>query len=186
MPELALLQESVARLHQVRRAAPLRADLDDALMLARRSHHCLPFDDVDADRLLHVNVGAGLDSRDHRQGVPVVRRRDQHDVEVFLIEHFPVIGVRSRFFLRRLPLGDHIGRVGQHSLVDVAKRHHFDRGHLDQPEQVGLTVPARADQADARRLIGEPRKRIEPGQRQPGGGAGGQKISAVHGRDSCV
>ena len=53
----------VARLDQVRRAAALRADLHDALVLASGGEHRLAFDDVDADRLLHINVDAGFARR---------------------------------------------------------------------------------------------------------------------------
>ena len=54
---------SVAGLDQVRRAAALRADLHDALVLARGGQHRLALDHVDADRLLHVDVGPGLRRR---------------------------------------------------------------------------------------------------------------------------
>ena len=84
MPSLPSLDDAVAGLDQVRRAAPLRADLHDALVLARRRDHRLALDDIDADRLLHLDVGAGLDGGDHRQRVPVVRRVDEDDVEILL------------------------------------------------------------------------------------------------------
>ena len=142
----------VAGLDEVRRAAALRADLHDPLVLAGRGQHGLALDHVHADRLLHVDVGAGLDGRDHRQGVPVVGRGDQHDVEVLLLEHLAVVAVGARLLLRRLARGDHLGGLGQHPLVDVAQRDDLDRRHLDQAEQVALAVPAAADQADALRL----------------------------------
>ena len=149
MPELALADDAVARVDQVRRAAPLRADLHDALVLARRGEHRLAFDDVDADRLLDVDVGPGLDGRDHRQRVPVVGRADQHDVEVLLLEHLAIVAVGARRLLRRLPRRDQLGGLGEHPAVDIAQRDDLDRRDLDQPEEVGLAVPAGADQADA-------------------------------------
>ena len=149
LAELALADDPVAGLDQVRRAAALRADLHDPLVLARRGEHGLALDHVDADRLLHVDVGPGLDGGDHRQGVPVVGRGDQDDVEVLLLEHLAVVGVGARLLLRGLPRGDHLGGLGQHLLVDVAQRDDLDRRDLDQPEQVALAVPAAADQADA-------------------------------------
>ena len=68
----------------MRRAAALGANLHHALVLAGGGEHGLALDDIDADRLLHIDVRPGLDRRDHRQGVPVVGRADQDDVEVLL------------------------------------------------------------------------------------------------------
>ncbi len=59
-PELAFADDAIARGDQVRRAAPLRADLHDAVVFARGGEHRLPFGDVHADRLLHVDVRARL------------------------------------------------------------------------------------------------------------------------------
>ena len=110
LAELALADDLVAGLDQVRRAAALGAHLHDPLVLAGRGQHGLPLGHVDADRLLDVDVGAGLDGRDHRQGVPVVGRGDQDDVEVLLLEHLAVVAVGARRLLRGLPVGDHARR----------------------------------------------------------------------------
>ena len=59
------------------------------------------------------------------------------------------------FFLRGLAAGDHVGRVGQHLLVDIAERDDFHRRDLDQAEEIALAVPAATDQADAFALIRE-------------------------------
>ena len=88
----------------------------------------------------------------------MVGRGDQDDVEVLLLEHLAVVGVGARRLLRRLAVGDHLGGLGQHLLVDVAQRDDLDRRDLDQPEQVALAVPAAADQADA---LGFPAGRAE-------------------------
>ena len=42
-----------------------------------------------------------------------------------------------------------LARFGEHALVHVAERHHIDRSDLNQPQQIGLPVPARADETDA-------------------------------------
>ena len=86
----------------------------------------------------HIDIGAGLDGRDHRQRVPVVRRGDQHDVEVLFLEHLAIVAVGARLLLRRLPLGHHFRGLGEHLLIDVAQRHDLDRRHLDQAEQSHL------------------------------------------------
>ena len=166
----------------MRRAAALRADLHDPLVLARGGQHRLALDHVDADRLLHVDVGPGLDGGDHRQGVPVVGRGDQHDVEVLLLEHLAVVAVGPRLLLRRLPRGDQLGRLGQHPLVDVAQRDDLDRRDLDQAEQVALAVPAGADQADALRLlVGQLGRLAADGRQGQPGGAGAKEITTIHG-----
>ena len=100
LAELALADDAVARFDQVRRAAALRADLHDALVLARGGEHRLAFDDIDADRLLHPDVQPGPHRRDHRQRVPVVRRGDQDDVEILLAEHLAIVAVGPRLLLR--------------------------------------------------------------------------------------
>ena len=87
LAELAFLDDPVAGLDEVRRAAALRADLHDAAVLAGGGEHRLALDHVHADRLLHVDVGPGLDGGDHGQRVPVVGRGDEDDVEVLLGEH---------------------------------------------------------------------------------------------------
>ena len=129
-----------------------------------------------------VDVGPGLDGGDHRQGVPVVGRGDQDDVEVLLLEHLAVVAEGPRLLLRGLARGDDLGGLGQHLLVDVAERDDLDRRHLDQAQQVALAVPAGADQADALGLLS-----LEcPGmvsERRPGktGRAGLKKRTTIHG-----
>ena len=144
LAELPLADDLVAGLDQVRRAAALGAHLHDPLVLAGRGQHGLPLGHVHADRLLDVNVSAGLDGRDHRQGMPVVGRGDQDDVEVLFLEHLAIIGERARSLLRSLPAGDDIGGLGQHLLVDVAQRDDLDRRDLDQPKQISTCRTSRS------------------------------------------
>ena len=182
LAELAFADDPVAGLDQVRRAAALGADLHDPLVLARGGEHRLALDHVDADRLLHVDVGAGLDGGDHRQGVPVVGRGDQDDVEVLLLEHLAVVGVGPRRLLRGLARGDHLGGLGEHLLVDVAERDDLDRRDLDQAEQVALPyqpLPIRPTRFGS--LIREC-PGVTP-ERRPGepGGAGLKKPATIHG-----
>ena len=179
------LDDTVDGLHQVRRAAPLRAHLHHALMLSRGGQHGLAFDDVDTDGLLHVDIGPGLDGGDHGQGVPVIRRRDLDDVEVFLLEHLAIVVVEARLLFGALAGGDEIGGLGQHLLVHVAERDDFDRCDLHQTQDVALTVPARADQTDtARLLVGIGSSEPAAGGKSKSSGGGCEELAAVHG--SCL
>ena len=147
-PELAFLDDPVLRVNQVRRAAALHPHLDDALVFPCGREHGLRFDDVDADRFLDPDVETGFDRLDHRKGMPVIGRIDDHQVEVTLFEQGAVIGIDPRPLLRELPGRDEIGGVRHHLLVDVAERHDFDRRDLDEAQEVGLAVPAAADETD--------------------------------------
>ena len=151
LAELAFADDPIAGLDQVGRATALGAHLNDPPMLARRGQHGLGLGHIHADRLLDVDIGPGLHGGDHRQGVPVVGRGDQDDIEVFLLEHLAVVGVGPRFLFRGLARRDDFGGLGQHLLVDVAQGDDLDRGHLEEPEQIDLAIPARADQPDSLR-----------------------------------
>ena len=125
----------------MRRAAPLRADLDDAVMLPRGGKHRLAFNNIDADWFLAVNVRARFEGSDHRERMPMIRRSDEHDVEVLFLEHLAIITVGARFLFRFLPVAYHLGGVREHVLVHVTQRNHFHRRNLNQAKQIGLAVP---------------------------------------------
>ena len=116
----------------MRRAAALGADLHDAYAFAGRGEHDLAFNDIDTDRLLDINIGAGLDGGNHGQGVPMVGRGNEHHVEILFLQHFPVIAVDARLLFRSLACRDHFGGIAQHVFVHVAKRNHFHRSDLDE------------------------------------------------------
>ena len=99
LAEFAFLDDRVARLDQMRCAAALSADLDDALVLPRRRQHGLALGHIHADRFLHINIRPGFDGGDHRQRMPMVRRADEHDVQVLFLEHLPVVVVGARRLL---------------------------------------------------------------------------------------
>ena len=141
------LQHQVARLDQMRSAAPLRAHLNHAFVLAGRRQHRLPFHHVHADRLLQVQVGAGAGGLDHGQGVPMIRGGDLHHVQVFLLEHLAVVGEHPRLLFGCLARGRHLRAVGHHLPVDVAQRDNLDGRHLDQAKDIGLAIPAAADES---------------------------------------
>ena len=129
--ELAGVDDLFFRGHQVRRAAALEPDLNDGLVFARGGEHRLAFDDVDADRLLDVNVGAAFDRFDHLERVPVVRRADDDDIEVFFRQHLAIVGILARNFFRNLARRDDFAGFVERFLVDVAEGDDVDRRDLD-------------------------------------------------------
>ena len=71
---------------ELRAAAPLRADLHDAVVPPGRLDHAPAFDEVVRDRLLDVDVLARLAGPDGRQGVPVVGRGDHQGVDIAILQ----------------------------------------------------------------------------------------------------
>src|SRR3979490_395448 len=78
--------EEVHRLTDAGRAANLRAGLANAIELAGRLDDPPAFADVMADRLLDVDVLAGLHGPDGGQGVPVIRRCDRDDIDGLIFQ----------------------------------------------------------------------------------------------------
>src|SRR5262249_46351657 len=70
-------------------AALLRAVLHDALVLPGRLDAAAAFDHVVAQRLLDVDVLAGLAGPDGHQRMPVVRRGDGEGVQLLVVEGLP-------------------------------------------------------------------------------------------------
>src|SRR5258706_3892995 len=143
LSELSFLEDIVAGFDQMRSAAALGADLDHTLILARGGEHGLTFSDIDADRLLAVNVRAGFDGGDHSESMPMIRGSDEDDVEVLFFQHLAVIGVGAGFLFRFLACADHFSGIGEHVLVDVTKGDDLDRSDLDEAKEIGLAGPAR-------------------------------------------
>jgi hypothetical protein len=125
----------------MRGAAALGADLHDALVLARGRQHGLAFDDVHTDGLLAVKIRAGFDRGNHRQRMPVIRRGHFDDVQVLLLEHLAIVGVGAGLLLACLPRRHDVGRLGEHFLIDIAKRNDLHRRDLNEPEDVALAIP---------------------------------------------
>ena len=164
----------------MRRALALRADLHDTPVLAGGVEHGVALAHVPADRFLAIHVGAGLHRGDRVQRVPMVRRTDQHNVEVLLLEHLAVVRVGSWLFLRFLPLAGDLHRAREHLLVHVANRDDLDRRDLDQPPKVALSIPPGADQTDPSGLAADNARGISAKRwqrRERGGGGRGLEKS---------
>ena len=78
---------------EMRRAALLRAHLDDAIVAARGVDHDAALADGERERLFDVDVLARLARHDRRQRVPVIGRADDHRVDVLAIEDAAEVAV---------------------------------------------------------------------------------------------
>ena len=127
----------------------LRADLHDAVVLARRVDHRAAFLDVVRDRLLDVDVLARLAGHDHRDRVPVIDGRDDHRVEVVALDDAPEVGLHRRGAARLL-----LGHLLRAPAVHVPHVAHGDDLHvvvLLEVVQVRTAHAADADRSDADR-----------------------------------
>src|SRR5439155_26693377 len=106
LAEVARMKE-FHRLAQPDRAAALRARLTDTVVLAGRFDNAPAFADVMADRLLDVNVLAGLQGPDGGQGVPVVRRGDADDVNRLVFDHLANVLLKAGHLPLSLFRGGH-------------------------------------------------------------------------------
>ena len=106
LAETALAQKAAGDvvLHETPLLGP---NLADPLVLPCRLDHLAAFGDGEAHRFLAVNVLARLAGVDERQRMPMVRRGDDHRVDLFQVEHLAVVGegvgnlqLRGTFFAR--------------------------------------------------------------------------------------
>src|ERR1700676_5075187 len=91
----------VDRFDHARPASPLRADLNDAIVLAGGSDRQLALARIVAARFLDVNVLAGPRSEDRRRSVPVVGRGDHERIDGRVVEYLAEVADAGR--LPRLP-----------------------------------------------------------------------------------
>ena len=82
----------------------MRTHLNDPLVLAHGLDHALAFHDVVTVRLFDVDVFAGLASPDGAERMPMVRRGDRDDVDVFVVED--AAKVLHDFRFRRTGVGE--------------------------------------------------------------------------------
>src|SRR5262249_8318846 len=106
------------RLAQPPAGAALRARLADLVQLAGHFDNAPTLADVVADRLLDVDVLAGLHGPDGGQRVPVVRRGDADDVDALVLEH--LADVRLELRGDPLPLLGRLERVVPLALGELA------------------------------------------------------------------
>src|SRR5262245_44232289 len=157
----------------------LRADLHDAVRGLCRLIKPLGLLDGASHGLFAINVLAGLHRLDGDRRVPVVRRGDDHGVDVLAGDHFAVIE-RGQFGLAEL-LG-----IVQPFAVNVANSDHLRgaRGfaELYRPPHHAGASPPEPDAADVDAVVRAQNPRVDVGvvdRRGAGGGyAGFDEVSA--------
>ncbi len=139
--------------NQCRIGAILRAVLDDAFVLLRRSHELAAFINVVGKRLLDINILAGLASPDGSQRMPVVGGGNGDGVNVLVLERFADVLVGPGPFA--LGFLDGFCAFLEHVGIHVAQRDVF--GFILHPEDVvdvGAALAVEPDGAHSDAVIG--------------------------------
>src|SRR5688572_17221939 len=131
----------------MRRGATVRADLYNTIVRARRLQHRLAFADGMCRGLFDVNVRARFHRRDGGQRVPVVGRRDDHDLRLFFREQFAVVAIFSRLVPAQLRDLFH-ARI-ERALIDIAYAHDLALAARHRFANDIATPPTGADQSRA-------------------------------------
>ena len=126
----------------------LRSGLNDAVVLARRFHHCPAFFDVMGQRLFDVDVLASFAGENRRYRVPMVWSAYQHGIHILALQHLPEV-------LVSLGRASHPLRVP--SLHSRRKRRMLRRTqllHLRHQLCDMRAASAAADQRDTHAIVG--------------------------------
>src|SRR5690606_25265150 len=105
--------------------------------------------DINADRFLAIDIRPRFHCRNRVERVPVIGRTDNYDVEIFVLQHFTMIVVSAWTLLRFLALACDFDRSRQHVFIGIANRHDFNWRDLNEPPEIALAIPARADKSYA-------------------------------------
>ena len=132
-------------------AAALRADLHDAFVFAGGVPELLPLMDSLCERLLDVDVLAGLGGENAHAGVPVIGRRDHHGIDVFVLENaFEFLDIVG---LAALGLSDLAADLAEDLFVEIAEG--FDAGAGLNSGECDLASPvATADEGEGDAFVG--------------------------------
>ncbi len=131
-----------------RGAAALSAVLHQCLIASGCLDQQPPLADVVRDRLLDVDVLAGIAGQDRGDRVPMIGRGDHDRIDGLVIQHPPQIGNRSvRRNLKRFSRG------GSAVVIDVADVGDFDVRCLAEQSGVVIAAASAADQADHQLVV---------------------------------
>ena len=148
--------DDLGSLLQVRSGAVLRTRQKHRLGACRGSHHGLAFKDVVPQRLLDIDVLAGLERCDGGKRVPVVGRRDVNCIDVLVVQH-PAIVLPELADAAREFFASGFGLL----VVNIAKIAVFDSINRRGLRRHALAAAATSDERDAQAGI-RPR---HPGRR---------------------
>ena len=138
-------------------------------------HRLAAFPHIVRERLLDVNVFAGLQRHDRHDRVLVIRRRDDDGINAFALEHLPVIlelgdrresGFLRRFASLRENLVIHIADGDKHRSIELAL------AAREIVLEVAKTLRVKPDDANAD---------VAVGTASGGGGGAAEDLSAVGG-----
>ena len=179
LAELPVLEE-LHRFPEALERAALRPGLADLVVLPGGLDDLAPFPDVVADRLLDVDVLAGLEAPDGQERMGVVRGGDRDRIDRLVLDQLPeVLDVSGLLPLLLLD--------GLHGLANDVLVHVADRGDLDALERqerlhVVHAPTAHAGHGDAKGVVGRG-DRAGSERRRSGDEAGiGEKLTA---REMC-
>jgi hypothetical protein len=86
--------------------ATIGADLHDTLGTLSGFHHFSPLNHRQTQRLFHIDVFAGVASINEHEGMPVVRRGDDHCLDVLVFDQLAVLlmlsGCGARFLYGKI------------------------------------------------------------------------------------
>jgi hypothetical protein len=143
--------------------AGLGAGLDDFAVGTRGFDDFAAFPNVVGNRLFAINIFAGLNGPDGGEGMPVIRRGDADDVEVFFLEEFADV---AEGFDGGSGFGGTVGggffgiflnarEAFAHDIfVHVAKGDHAGAGGFAEAIDVGFAAAVEADGGDADVAVG--------------------------------
>ena len=128
--------------------ALLGADLDDAVVAASGVEHPAALFDEEREGLFDVNVFARAAGHHGHKGVPVVRRRDNEGVDVFVFEKLPEVVVTGGGASDGFDGGVEAG------LKDIGHGDDLGAGKAVEIARVQTPDEAKADDADADAVVG--------------------------------
>src|SRR5206468_7376323 len=99
------------------------------------------------DGLFAIDIFAGLHGPNGHQRMPVVRRGDRHDIDVFVVEDLP--DIFDDFWPQSLPLFDHARLISANAAIDID---HVRHGHVVAPGQIADVAAAAAVDAGDRHV----------------------------------
>ena len=150
------------------------------MVLAGGGDHGPAFLNGSRQRLFHVPIFTRLAGHDGGYGVPVIRRADNHDIDVVSIQYPAEISVGVRAMTPAL--FHSLPTLGDLSVVHVRQSQALDLIKLQEITQIVPSHASTADQRDMNLVVG----RGALGPRPDGGSLGGPDTGPGHTRgDGC-